>query len=135
MFITRETDYAIRSMRYLAANHGNTVVVAEIAKSQGIPNAFAAKILQKLVRAELVQSIKGVKGGVRLARKPSQISLLDVIEAIRGPVALNICVVDKKSCDRSEYCSVHPIWMDINQELVKRLKKHKLSQLVRTPRK
>jgi DNA-binding IscR family transcriptional regulator len=60
-----------------------------------------------------------VKGGFRLARKPKNISLLDVIEAISGPIPVNICVIDSRSCDRIKRCTVHPVWVRI-QKLLKR---------------
>jgi len=68
MQIKRETDYAIRCVYYLAGTEQDVVMMDEIAAEMEIPKSFAAKILQKLVRAGIVSSFQGIKGGFRLAR-------------------------------------------------------------------
>ena len=114
--ITRETDYAIRCVAYLCDRTGITMV-DEIAKQKCIPKSFLAKILQKLVKAGIVKSYRGIKGGFELARTPSEISLLDIIEAVEGQVVINECAVDKKFCDFSNSCTIHPIWVDLRKEI------------------
>lgn len=123
MQITRETDYAIRCVQFLAGSTRRVAVVSEIAEAKGIPKSFLAKILQKLVDAKIVKSFKGMKGGFQLARKPADISLLDVIEATEGPVVMNICAVERGNCSFSGECAVHPVWVDIRRDMEKRLKK------------
>lgn len=123
MQITRETDYAIRCVYYLAGKKGGVTMVDEIARKMDTPKSFLAKILQKLARAGIVESFRGVKGGFRLAMSPKQISLLDVIEAIQGPVVMNICALDKKMCRLSDSCSIHPVWVDIRRRVEKLLRK------------
>src|SRR5512135_1502464 len=98
MQITRETDYAIRCVYYLAGKKSGVTMVDEISKEMNIPKSFLAKILQKLAKASLVKSYRGVKGGFELSRAPEEISLLGVIEAIQGPVAMNICALDSSLC-------------------------------------
>ncbi len=107
MQITRETDYAIRCVYYLAGKKGEVTMVDEIARKMDTPKSFLAKILQKLARAGIVESFRGVKGGFRLAMSPRQISLLDVIEAIQGPVVMNICAMGKEMCRLSDTCFIH----------------------------
>lgn len=114
MEITRETDYAIRCVLYLSGKE-DTIMVDEISRAMSIPKSFLAKILQKLTKACIVTSFRGVKGGFRLARKPQQISLLDVIEAIEGPTAMNRCALDASVCDFSSVCTVHPVWVNLRQ--------------------
>jgi Rrf2 family protein len=133
MQITREADYAIRSILYLASQDGLTATVGDISDAQEIPKTFTAKILQKLTKAGLVRSIRGVTGGFTLAREPFRITLLDVIEAVQGPLALNICVVDKKSCNRIPHCSVHPVWLEINQAFKRRLSEYTFEKLINPP--
>ncbi len=130
MQITRETDYAIRCMLYIAASESGSAVVGDISEAQSVPRTFAAKIMQKLQRAGLVKSKRGVKGGYFLTREPSEISLLDIIEAIEGPLSLNICVVDKNSCDRVSQCSVHPIWVELRDIFAESLKRYTLKDLI-----
>jgi Rrf2 family protein len=103
--------------------------VSEIAKPMRIPKSFLAKILQKLLKAGLVESSRGINGGFQLAKSPKEISLLDVIEAIEGPVAMNSCAIDKKLCKLSNTCSVHPIWVEIRKEVEKRLMKEDFAKL------
>ena len=119
--ITRKTDYAIRCVLYLAQRYGSTVMVNEIAHEKEIPKSFLAKILQTLAKAGIVKSLRGMRGGFVLARKPSDISLLDVVEAMEGKVSMNVCAVDKKMCGFSSTCTVHPVWIDIRKGIEERL--------------
>ena len=120
--ITRKTDYAIRCVLHLAASQKEVVMVNEIARERDIPKSFLAKILQNLAKAGIVQSTRGVKGGFKLAKKAAEISLLDVVESIEGPVSMNICAVDKTKCSQGSTCSVHPVWVDIRADVENRLK-------------
>ena len=131
MHITRETDYAVRCVLYLARASDSVSVVDDIAREMEIPKSFLAKILQKLAKAGIVKSIRGVKGGFRLSQKPERLNLLQIIETTQGQLSLNVCVVDKKSCSRSSTCSVHPAWVRIQDIMEKELKKHTLSVFLR----
>jgi Rrf2 family protein len=126
--ITRETDYAIRCVVYLSGKQGITMV-DEISKQKGIPKSFLAKILQKLVKASLVKSYRGIKGGFELSRPPAEISLLDVIEAVEGPIAMNACAVDEKFCTFSNSCTVHPVWLELRREVEELLRKKTFADL------
>ncbi|MFN3479616.1 MAG: RrF2 family transcriptional regulator [Thermodesulfovibrionales bacterium] len=103
-----QADYAIQCVLYLS-QHPEVKVVDDIARAKSIPKVFLAKILQKLSKAGIVRSYRGVKDGFKLAKSRNS-SLLDVIEAIDGPVAMNIGAIDKKICNLSNACSVHPVW-------------------------
>lgn len=129
MQITKQTDYAIRCLLYLSREKNRVVLVDEIAREMSIPKSFLAKILQRLTKVGILKSFRGVKGGFQLARKTGQISLLDVIEAIQGSIAMNKCAVDKKTCKFSSYCTVHPVWVELRKKVEQHLKKinfHKL---------
>ncbi|MBI5213884.1 MAG: Rrf2 family transcriptional regulator [Nitrospirae bacterium] len=128
MQITRETDYAIRCVYYLARRPDEVTMVEEIAREMSIPKSFLAKIVQKLVKAKIVKSYRGVKGGFQLSGSPDDISIYDVIEAVEGPVAMNVCAVDKKQCGFSAKCKVHPVWVELRKEVEQRLKSKKFSQ-------
>ena len=129
MLITRETDYAIRTVLYLARDRDRTANVAEVSHAMQIPKSFLAKVLQRLVRHHILSSMRGVGGGFRLAKKPSEISLLDIMEAVQGPAAINVCAIDSKRCSLSATCSVHPVWVDIRQDLEKRLRRQTMDKL------
>jgi len=106
-------------------------MVGEIAEEQNVPRAFLAKILQKLVKAGIATSVRGVKGGFSLVRAPKEISVLEVIEAVHGPVALNRCVIDSDACDRRRYCAVHPLWASLRDEFRAKLKRIDFARLLR----
>lgn len=131
MLVTRETDYAVRCILYLAQDRDRTASVTEVAKAMHIPKSFLAKILQRLVRNGILESIRGAQGGFRLAMKPSEISLLSIMEAIQGPAVINVCAVDSRKCRMSSNCAVHPVWVEIRKEVETRLKKQTIAGLVR----
>jgi len=130
MEITRETDYAIRCVLYLSEAPHDIIMVDEIAKAKSIPKSFLSKILQKLVKANIVKSYRGVNGGFQTARDPKEINLLDVIGAIEGTVAMNRCAVNMKVCSLSYSCAVHPIWVELRKDVEKKLKKTDFAKLI-----
>ncbi|MDX2014335.1 MAG: Rrf2 family transcriptional regulator [Myxococcaceae bacterium] len=110
--ISRKMEYGARAMAYLASlPDGMTTSFKEIAKKMDIPSEFLAKILKTLVRAKLVRSTRGAHGGYALARSASSISFLDVIEALEGPVNVNICTAsDHDGCAFTGACTMYGVW-------------------------
>jgi Rrf2 family protein len=132
MQVTREGDYGMRSVLYLARQPLKKIsFVNEISEEYKIPRSFLAKILQKLVKAKIVRSYRGVKGGFSLAKQARDITALDVIEAIEGKLSLNICVLDKKRCNFSKHCPTHALWVNIQSKVVDVLKKTNFEELAR----
>lgn len=132
MQLTREGDYGIRSVLYLARQPYKKIsFVTEIAEEYKIPRSFLAKILQKLVRAKIVRSYRGVKGGFSLARQAKDISVLDVLEAIEGKLSMNVCLADRKKCSFSRHCPVHGVWVNVQEKVVEVLKKSDFDDLAR----
>jgi len=122
MEISRRTDYGVRVILDLASlAEGERASTQEIAERQSIPAPFLAKIVSHLSTSGLVETYRGAGGGVSLARAPSQINLLDVIEALDGPVRLNHCAIDSGACPREELCPVHEIWMEAQRDLTRLL--------------
>jgi Rrf2 family protein len=122
MQITRQADYAVRAVLYLATlDNGTRAPTIKIAEEQEIPPSFLAKIVSQLSVAGVVQTSRGARGGVSLARPSDNISLLEVIEAIDGPIKLNECVPDPSICPFGEDCPVHEIWCETQKELVGKL--------------
>jgi Rrf2 family protein len=123
MQITRQADYAIRAVLYLTQiGSSQRAATSTVAQKQHIPPSFLAKIISQLSIAGLLQTSRGARGGVKLARDPHEISLLDVVEAIDGPILLNECVGDPGDCEDKDNCPMHPIWNDAQEALVKRLR-------------
>jgi Rrf2 family protein len=122
MQITRQADYAMRAVAYLS-NLGpeQRAATSQIAEDQQIPPSFLAKIVSQLSVAGLLQTSRGARGGVSLARTPEEISFLEVVEAIDGPILINECVADGGSCTFGDTCQLRPVFCDAQADLVNRL--------------
>ena len=107
--ITREADYAIRAVLYLSTEGKEGPVSSlELSKKMGIPYRFMRRIGLKLQKCGFIDSRKGKGGGIKLAKKPEQITILDLLKAFDGDgFKLNECLADGKSCVRSEKCPIH----------------------------
>ena len=105
--IKSDTDYAMRMLVSLALREGNSpVTAADLTEGQNIPVDFAYKILQKLRRANIIKSFKGVNGGFSLAKKPCDISLLDVVYAVQWRIIIRPCLLDDDNCVTAKPCPV-----------------------------
>lgn len=123
MQITRQADYAVRAVLHLArVGSAERSATSMVAKEQNIPPSFLAKIISQLSIAGLLHTSRGARGGVTLAREPKDITLLEVIEAIDGPIQLNECVGNNGICTFEENCPIRPVWCDAQDELVTRLR-------------
>jgi Rrf2 family protein len=131
MQITRQADYATRAILYLARNrNGKLVATSQVAKEQKIPSSFLAKIISQLSIAGLLHTSRGMHGGISLARNPEQISLLQVIEAIDGPIQLNVCVECEGFCSFEDNCLIQTVWCDAQKELVSKLRNTNFAELI-----
>lgn len=131
MQITRQADYAVRAVLHLAkVGNSERSATSTIAKEQNIPPSFLAKIISQLSIAGLLHTSRGARGGVTLARDPKEITLLEVVEAIDGPIQLNECVGDNGVCTFDDHCPIKPVWCDAQDELVKRLKGTNFGQML-----
>lgn len=130
MQITKQADYAVRAMTYLAQlgpdGHAATGVIAN---EKSIPPSFLAKIVSQLSVAGLLQTSRGARGGVRLAKSAEEITLLDVVEAIDGPILLNDCVHDSANCKYLEDCPLKLVWCDAQKQLVDSLSRANFAML------
>jgi Rrf2 family protein len=130
MQITRQADYALRAMLYLSQlNPNQRAATSQIAEEQHIPPSFLAKIISQLSIAGLIHTSRGARGGVSLARQPSEISILDVVESIDGPIALNECTDEPSACSFGENCPLRPMWCEAQSELITRLRNTSFAQL------
>ena len=130
MQITRQADYAVRAVLFLTNLDGDErVATSAIAEKQGIPPSFLAKIISQLSIAGLLHTSRGAHGGVMLARGAKDITLLDVVEAIDGPIQLNECVDALGVCAFENDCPMRSAWCDAQENLVKRLKGANFSEM------
>ena len=131
MQITRQADYAVRAVLHLARLGPNQrAATSQIAEEQRIPPSFLAKIVSQLSVAGLLQTSRGARGGVSLSRSPEDISLLDVVEAIDGPILLNDCVAGNGTCYFSDSCPVKLVWGRAQSELVGELRHTTFDQFI-----
>ncbi len=131
MQITRQADYAVRAVLHLAQmKEGERAATSTVAKQQRIPPSFLAKIVSQLSIAGLLHTSRGARGGVTLARDPKDITLLEVVEAIDGPIQLNECVAQGGVCSFEDHCPIRSVWCEAQDELVARLKKADFAQLL-----
>ena len=132
--ISRKIDYGLRAMIYLASlPSGSVVPFREIARQMEVPEDFLAKILKTLVDQGLVKSARGPHGGYALGRSPADISFLDVIEAVEGPVALNVCLDGDDACGRSGTCTMVSVWKAGQERMLDVYRQAKLSGLTLKP--
>jgi Rrf2 family protein len=123
MQITRQADYALRAVMYLSRlGPEERAATSQIAEQQNIPPSFLAKIVSQLSVAGLLHTSRGARGGVSLARAPQEINVLDVVEAIDGPIEMNECVACGGSCTYGDDCPMKPVWCETQQAIVDKLK-------------
>ena len=128
--LRRNTDYALRAVVNLTTHYGNEPVSTRaIAVEEDISYQLACKLMQKLQKAGLVKSCMGPKGGFRLTREPSMISLMEVIEAIQGPISLNRCLMGVDACTKQKDCSVRAKLVGLQESINDYLKGITLDEL------
>jgi Rrf2 family protein len=118
--LSKKSDYALIAMAHLAArlDGSGSSSAREISEAYAIPLELLAKILQRLVRAKLLVSVQGTRGGYRLARPAAAISVADVIQSVDGPVTVTACSPDDHACDQFGTCSIRdPLWKIKNRIL------------------
>ena len=129
--ITRQADYALRATVEIARlPEGERAPTAAIAERQQIPLPFLAKIVSQLVVRGILEATRGASGGVSLARPADTITMLEVIEAIDGPITINRCTRDPAACELSTTCPFCDIFTEAQQALVNRLTATRLDVLV-----
>ncbi len=119
MQLTRAADYGVRVMIQLVAlSASRRVSLPELARATGAPQSFLSKVLQSLTRAGFISSQRGQTGGFHITPHGAAASMREVIEAIDGPVCLNVCMVHGRSCARKANCSAHPVWVEAQQAMM-----------------
>jgi Rrf2 family protein len=132
MQLNQATDYALRAVLHLVNVPAQEIVPAQtIAEKEEVPIRFLLKIMRSLIEAGIVKSFRGIDGGYALAKRPEEITLLDVVQAVEGPVYLNRCLLDPRYCNRNgtDTCSIHAALADIEQNLVKKLAAYNFREL------
>ncbi|MFA5271258.1 MAG: Rrf2 family transcriptional regulator [Candidatus Omnitrophota bacterium] len=128
--ITRDTDYALRAICFIAKNKNKKVSVSRLVKELKIPRPFLRKILQVLNKKNILISHKGIGGGFVLANSAKKITLTDLIKIFQGPVHLNECLFKKRKCPNTETCPLRKKIKDIEKYVVKELNSVTLASLM-----
>ncbi len=133
--LSKGAEYAIRGVLHLTLQpRGKVTFIDEIAAAQGVPKAYLAKIFQFLSKKGFLKSTRGAGGGFMLARDPGEITLLDVIEAMEGPIHLNDCLIHKDFCERVDTCPVHDVWREAQKKFLESLSSCTFEKLARSPK-
>jgi len=130
MQLTRASDYAVRVMILLAELPPGTRTSREdLALAGQIPSHFLSKILQSLTRGGLIASFRGAAGGFSLLKRPDELTMLDVIEVIEGPLWLNQCVDPSQGCARQSWCAAHGLWVEAQDAVARVLRSATIQEL------
>ncbi|MEQ8173985.1 MAG: Rrf2 family transcriptional regulator [Syntrophomonadaceae bacterium] len=131
MQITRQSEYAIRTMLELAkAPAGELLSTRYVSEQQDIPEDFLKKTVKLLVLADLVYTQRGTNGGIRLLKCPDQITILDIVTAVEGPLALNVCLAPGYQCPNKPGCPVSAIMARAQQALARELSASTLADIL-----
>lgn len=130
MQLTRAADYAVRVMVALAAEPWDRrASLPELARVTEAPESFLSKVLQGLAKAGLLDSQRGHAGGFAISAKGRAANMRQVIEAIDGPIALNVCVGGEQECGRSLHCPAHPVWARAQRAMLRELETAKIAEM------
>ncbi|UCE50306.1 MAG: Rrf2 family transcriptional regulator [Phycisphaerales bacterium] len=120
--VRRNTDYAVRLMVHLAKQYGQGPVSTRVAADEeGVSYPLACKLMQKLHGSKLIDSCMGPKGGFSLGRAPAEITLLEVVEAIQGPISINRCLLSSDACNRQPDCPVRAKLAGVQENILSSL--------------
>lgn len=137
MYITLESDYAVRIAAELCANEGTKIDAKTLAARSHVTLRFALKILRKLVTADIVKSVKGTQGGYIINKKPEEITLKDVLEVTEGTYYFSRCLAPGGECSRdaSGKCPFQKAFLDITDTVRAKLEEYTMADLLATGQK
>jgi len=127
---TNRTDYGIRALVYLANHQGTHAKAADIGSVMGVPTGFLHQVLQELQRARLVSSRSGPAGGYVLARAPEDITILEIVETLEGPIQTSECALRGGPCHWDQVCAMHQVWSAARAALSDSLRAATLARVV-----
>lgn len=131
MKLSTKGRYGLRALVELVHRSGNGPVLLDaVAKAQGLSRKYLHALFTRLKAAGIIRSIRGARGGYVLARDPAQITILEVLEALEGPMAVTDCVLDAKVCEMSGDCSTRGIWTGLSRTIEAYLVKFTVQDIV-----
>lgn len=132
--LSKLTDYATVILSYMAKDQNNMHAANEISIATGITQPTVSKILKLLLKAKVLTSVRGAKGGYLLARAPEKITIASVIDVMEGPIALTECTASHESCEQASGCQIQGNWDLINRKVFNALESVTLADMA-TPAK
>ena len=133
MKISTKGRYGLRILLDLALHAKESPrQMKEIAQSQQISEKYISRLILSLNKAGLIISLRGAKGGLQLAKPPKEITLLDIIETMEGPLCIVECVTDKAFCKKSGDCSACKVWSALNKKIKKQMQEVTLKDLLKS---
>ena len=132
--VTKLTDYATLVLTVMAGAPQAVHSAAGLAERARLEATTVSKLLKSLAHAGLVEGFRGVNGGYRLARAPDAISLIQIVEAMEGPLGMTECSVHAGNCGIEDHCGVRANWRRVNEVVVDALRGVTLSQMLLPPR-
>ena len=121
MRLSLAAELGLRGTLVLAERYGEGLVTLDaVCAARDLPKQYLTKIFASLAKADLVTAVRGKRGGYRLNRPPGQITILEIVEAVEGPIVLNFCQHKPPRCDRKS-CLVRPVWADLQKIIRARL--------------
>ena len=128
--VTKLTDYASVVLTVLASDPAAVLSASELAERAGLEAPTVAKVLKPLAQAGLVDGFRGANGGYRLARDAAEISLVEIVEAMEGPLGMTECSVHAGQCGIESSCGVRANWRRINDVVADALRGVSLAQML-----
>ena len=115
MWVSTKAQYGMRALIEVAVGGDRPTSLKTVADRQELSHQYLEQIFAVLRRAGIVESVRGARGGYRLARRPDRITALDVVELLEGSVAPVTCIEDEETCERVGACSTEPLWREVDQ--------------------
>ncbi|HOI53650.1 MAG TPA: Rrf2 family transcriptional regulator [Phycisphaerae bacterium] len=128
--IRKDTDEALRMLVHLAGRRGQTISASQLSEALNVPRSFALKILGRLVVCGLLEARAGRGGGFRFVKRPADVSMMTVIEAVQGPPLLNRCMAGSGLCSREGTCPISSKLLTIQKQLNRLLSRTTLADVV-----
>ena len=129
--LSKLTDYATVILSFVAQEEARTYSAGEIANSTGISLPTVSKILKVLLKANVVMSTRGIKGGYALALAPENITVATIINALEGPIAVTECSNTQQGCEQASGCNLRGHWNVINQAIYRALESVTLADMIK----
>jgi Rrf2 family protein len=128
MKLSPAAELAIRGVVVLAENYGEgPVTLKTICQGRDLPKQYLVKLFSLLAKADIITAVRGKRGGYVLSREPDSISLLEVVEAVEGPLALNLCQHTPPRCNQKG-CPMRTMWADLQSMFRQKLQGVKINE-------